>query len=75
MNLRRSSCLSVMWGVLMRYPSWGVFLLKRYLTLPAFLVMAETFPSLFVGEIEAVAPAGCPVFCSCVLLVEQQSLE
>lgn len=39
---------------------WGVFLLNRYLPLISFLVMEETFPPLFVGEIEAVAAGWLP---------------
>lgn len=78
-NLKRNRCLSVMWGwVLMRYPSWAVFLLELLLTTVAFLVMEHTFPSLFVGEIEAGAASWLPCMhrlCCCVPLVEEESLE
>lgn len=57
----------------------GVFsFLSCYLPLLAFLVMEETLPSVFVGEIEAGAASWVPFMhrlCCCVLLVEQGSLE
>lgn len=77
-NLKISRCLSVMRGSSCVIPP-GVFsFLNCYLPRIAFLVMEHTFPSLFVGEIEAGAASWVPCMhrlCCCVPLVEQESLE
>lgn len=51
-NLKRSSCLSVMWGVLVCYHSWGVFLLKRYFHLLLFLSWKRPFPPCLLENLK-----------------------